>query len=528
MNGSATVAQMSQEIDIDQIAASLPRRIHQAAGHRLAETPEHIALIDDAGAWSYGELDAHVRDVANQLVTLGVRAGDRMMIVSENCIALAALLLAASRIDAWAIVANPRLSSRELDQIRDHSGCRRAFFSCVVSREAAAHAARWDAEMRAIGPLQGIGVAPLNENTLPEPVEQDAARQIAVLIYTSGTTGMPKGVMLSHENLMISAKTTAYFRKMDDRDKLYVVLPISHIVGISLLIMTLMVGGTVRLVSKYDPAALAKAIAEEGITIVNGVPATYQRLLEYKTVAGIKQLDRGALRLIAVAGAPLDLDLKARVEKEFGLPLSNGYGITECAPGISGVRFDAPRPDQSVGTLLPGIEVRIMSTGGVPVRGGEIGELHVRGRNVMRGYYRAPDLTAKAIDSAGWFNTGDLARFDGDCLFIVGRTKEMIIRSGFNVYPAEVEAVLNAHEAVVQSAVVGRSVGGNEEVVAFVQLLPGSSITAADLMVRARSQLTSYKRPSEIILMNTLPATSTGKILKHKLAESLRQPTSVS
>jgi long-chain acyl-CoA synthetase len=282
------------------------------------------------------------------------------------------------------------------------------------------------------------------------------------------------------------------------------------------------------LVSKYDPAALAKAIAEEGITIVNGVPATYQRLLEYKTVAGIKKLDLGALRLIAVAGAPLDLDLKARVEKEFGLPLSNGYGITECAPGISGVRFDAPRPDQSVGTLLPGIEVRIMSTGGVPVRGGEIGELHVRGRNVMRGYYRAPDLTAKAIDSAGWFNTGDLARFDGDCLFIVGRTKEMIIRSGFNVYPAEVEAVLNAHEAVVQSAVVGRSVGGNEEVVAFVQLLPGSSITAADLMVHARSQLTSYKRPSEIILMNTLPATSTGKILKHKLADSLRQPTSVS
>ena len=184
-------------------------------------------------------------------------------------------------------------------------------------------------------------------------------------------------------------------------DKVYVVLPISHIVGISLLIMTLMVGGTVRLVSKYDPAALAKAIAEEGITILNGVPATYQRLLEYKAVAGLKQLDRGSLRLIAVAGAPLDLDLKSRVEREFGLPLSNGYGITECSPGISGVRFDAPRSDQAVGTLLPGVEARIRTIDGIPVANGEVGELHVRGRNVMRGYYRAPDLTAKAIDTRG-------------------------------------------------------------------------------------------------------------------------------
>ena len=134
------------------------------------------------------------------------------------------------------------------------------------------------------------------------------------------------------------------------------------------------------------------------------------------------------MRLIAVAGAPLDLELKSRVERELGLPLSNGYGITECSPGISGVRFDEPRSDQAVGTLLPGVEARIRTVDGIPVAKGEIGELHVRGRNVMRGYYSAPDLTAKAIDSEGWFNTGDLARFEGDCLYIVGRTKEMIIR----------------------------------------------------------------------------------------------------
>jgi acyl-CoA synthetase (AMP-forming)/AMP-acid ligase II len=513
---------MSEALDLSEITAGLPGRIHQVADRHVSASPHRTALIENGASWSYRELDRSVVDVAAGLKSLGVRAGDRMVIVSENCIALAALLLASSRIDAWAIVANPRLSARELDQIRDHCGARRMFFASEVSKEAAAHAQRHGAEIWRLGALMAIDVGPINEAAVAEPVEKDAAKQVAVLIYTSGTTGTPKGVMLTHENLLVSAKTTAHFRRMGSGDKVYVVLPISHIVGISLLIMTLMAGGTVRLVSKYDPAALAKAIAEEGITILSGVPATYQRLLEYKAVAGLKHLDPGSLRLIAVAGAPLDLDLKSRVELELGLPLLNGYGITECSPGIAGVRFDMPRADQAVGTLLPGVEARVRTIDGIPVGKGEIGELHVRGRNVMRGYYRAPDLTAKVIDSESWFNTGDLARFEGDCLYIVGRTKEMIIRSGFNVYPAEVEAVLSSHQAVVQCAVVGRAVEGNEEIVAFVQLMPGSAVKPADLMAFINPQLTSYKRPSEIVVLDALPATSTGKILKHKLAESLR------
>ncbi len=515
------VAESPVAIDVEQLAATLPRRLHLVAEPYIAEAPERIALTEDGGSWSYAELGRNMADIADHLAALGIRAGDRMVIVSENCIALAGLLLAASRLDAWAIVANPRLAAREIDQIRQHSGARLVFLTGGVSKEAAAHAARLGAKPRRIGPLKNIAVTALNEQTTPEPVEDDPAKQIAVLIYTSGTTGTPKGVMLSHENLLISAAITAQFRKMSSEDKVYVVLPISHIVGISLLLMTLMTGGTVRLVSKYDPAALAKAIKEEGVTILNGVPATYQRLLEYKTVAGLKRLDRGSLRLIAVAGAPLDLDLKSRVEAELGLPLSNGYGITECSPGISGVRFDAPRSDNTVGTLLPGVEARVRSIDGLPLRPGEIGELHVRGRNVMRGYYRAPDLTAKAIDSEGWFNTGDLARFADDRLYIVGRTKEMIIRSGFNVYPAEIEAVLNTHKDVVQSAVVGRPVDGNEEVVAFVQLIQGSRTKATDLADYIRNQLAPYKRPSEIIVLEALPATSTGKILKAQLAQSL-------
>jgi len=500
----------------------LPGRIHEVMDRHVVATPDRPALVDDGTTLTYRALDRSVRLVAETLRALGIRAGDRMMIVSENSIPLACLLLAASRLDAWAIVVNPRLSPREVDQIRDHSGARRAFFTADVSQEAAAHATRYGAPVQDVGPLHGIGVSALREETSTEPVEVDGAKQVAVLIYTSGTTGTPKGVMLTHRNLLFSAKGTAALRNMTADDVQYCVLPISHIVGISLLTMTLMVGATVRLVAKYEPAALVKAMAEEGITILNGVPATYQRLLEYQRNAVLPKFDRGALRLIAVAGAPLDLELKSRVEQELGLPLLNGYGITECSPGISGVRPDNPRADHAVGTILPGLEAKLVGRDGKAVANGGVGELHVRGPNVMRGYYRAPDLTAKAIDPDGWFNTGDLARFEGDYLYIVGRTKEMIIRSGFNVYPAEIEAVLSTHDAVVQCAVVGREADGNEEVVAFVQLIKGSKATAQDLMAHVAPQLTSYKRPSEIILRDALPATSTGKILKHKLAESLR------
>ncbi len=507
---------------IEGSVEGLPNRIHEVIDHHVAATPDHPALIDDKGRLTYRELDRTVGRVAEALQALGIRAGDRMMIVSENSISLACLLLAASRLDVWSIVVNPRLSPRELDQIRDHSGARRVLLTADVSQEAAAHAARYEAVVQDVGPLRGVAVTGLNLATTAEPVEADGANQVAVLIYTSGTTGAPKGVMLTHRNLLFSARGTAGFRKMAADDVQYCVLPISHIVGISLLTMTLMVGATVRLVAKYDPAALVKAMAEEGITILNGVPATYQRLLEYRRNAGLPQLDRGRLRVISVAGAPLDLDLKSRVEQELGLPLLNGYGITECSPGISGVRPDNPRADHAVGAVMPGLEAKLVGRDLKPVASGDVGELHVRGPNVMRGYYRAPDLTAKAIDPDGWFNTGDLARFENDVLYIVGRTKEMIIRSGFNVYPAEIEAVLSTHDAVVQCAVVGRPVEGNEEVIAFVQLIKGSTATVQDLMAHIAPQLTSYKRPSEIILMDALPATSTGKLLKHKLAESLR------
>jgi acyl-CoA synthetase (AMP-forming)/AMP-acid ligase II len=509
------VAEPSETINLDEIAAGLPSRIHEVAARQVAEAPDRIALVENGASWSYRDLEQRVSRIATVLSSLGIRPGDRMIIVSENCIALAALLLATSRLDAWAIVANPQLSARELDQIRDHSGARRMLFTSSVSKEAAAHASRLGAVNRQLGPLSEIGVSPLHEAATVELVEADPARQVAVLIYTSGTTGTPKGVMLSHDNLLISARATAHFREMDHNDKVYLVLPISHIAGISLLITTLMVGGTVRLAGRYDPATLAKALVDEGITMLDGSPATYQGFLESKNVAGLAQIDCGVLRLIAVSGSSLDLNLKARVERQFGLPLLNGYGAAECSPGVSAVRFDAPRSDYAVGTLLPGVEGRIRTVDGIPLSKGEVGELHVRGRNVMRGYYRAPELTANVIDSEGWFNTGDLARFDGECLYIVGRTKEMI-----SAFPAKIEAILNSHKDV-RSAVVGRGLNGDGELVAFVQPLPRSRVKPTDLMDFIKPRLASYIRPPKIIVVDVLPGSSTGKVREHEFTPRL-------
>lgn len=191
------MAKPAGAIDIAEILARIPRRVHEVMDQFAEARPDHPALVEDTESWNYRELRHAVRQIAAALESLGIRPGDRMMIVSENCIALAGLLLAASRIDAWAIVVNPRLAPRELDQIRDHSGARRVFFTVGISKEAASHAARHGATIGRVGPLNDVGIGALNEAAAVEPVEESGARQVAVLIYTSGTTGAPKGVMLT-------------------------------------------------------------------------------------------------------------------------------------------------------------------------------------------------------------------------------------------------------------------------------------------------------------------------------------------
>jgi long-chain acyl-CoA synthetase len=206
----------------------------------------------------------------------------------------------------------------------------------------------------------------------------------------------------------------------------------------------------------------------------------------------------------------------------YKVPLHNGYGMTESSPTISQTMLDAPRDDCSAGDPIPGIELRFVALDGVDVAPGEVGELWVRGPNVMLGYYRNEAQTRATVTEDGWLRTGDLARLAPDgALYIVGRSKELIIRSGFNVYPAEVENVLNSHPDVLQSAVIGRTVEGNEEVIAFVELLPSVHALPDDIAQWCADRLAPYKRPAEIRVLAALPAASTGKVLKHKLRDEL-------
>ena len=461
--------------------ATLPARISDIVRIRAQQSPFAPALVDSGRTWTYGELQDEVERRADWLRRLGVRAGDRVMLVSENCAVQVALLFAIARLDAWSVNVNARMSEGELDAIRAHCTPRRVI-----------HATS-----------DGVVAGPFDADTAAEPVRADGA-QIAALVYTTGTTGNPKGVMLSHANLLFVAATSSRLRGLLPSDRAAGVLPISHVYGLtSVMLGTLYAGACLHLLPRFDAAALLAQIRDGALTIVQGVPAMYARLL---ALAGPGPL-ASTLRFCYAGGSPLDPQLKRAVEGLFGLPLHNGYGLTESAPTVCQTRLDAPRADTSVGHPIPGVEVRIEQSG----------ELWVRGPNVMAGYYRDEAATRAALRPGGWLATGDLACMGEDgALFIRGRLKELIIRSGFNVYPPEVEAAINSHPAVLQSAVVGRPVAdGAEEVVAFVETREAVDEQALQEWLVPR--LAPYKRPSRIVFMDALPAAPSGKVLKHRL-----------
>ena len=499
-----------------------PQTLHEIPARWAATCAACIALDDGGSSYSWRDLEAERRALADRLLERGVRPGDRVVVVGENCAAMVALLLAVPSIAAWVVNLNARLSAREVDAIRAHAGARCTLFLPDGSPDAAAHGARCGAVE-----IDNPGWGKLLFSASPgdcvaQPVEEDPARRVAALVYTTGTTGEPKAVMLTHGNLLFAAGASARLRELRTSDRVYAVLPISHVYGLaSVCLGSLAAGAGIRLQRRFSPASMASALAG-GITICQGVPAMYARFLEHLRATGTN-LKAPALRAIYCGGSPLSPALKRDVEDAFGLPLHNGYGLTEAAPTLTQVRPREPRGDCSVGYPLPGVELRIVDAQGQDTPPGEPGELWARGPNIMKGYYRNAAATAATMRDGAWLATGDIARRGPDgALYIEGRLKELIIRSGFNVYPVEVEAVLNSHPEVTQSAVVGREVEDNEEVVAFVELVPDSRASPASLLEFAAASLAPYKRPAEIIVMASLPATATGKVLKARLAEIAR------
>jgi long-chain acyl-CoA synthetase len=516
------MSEITQE-NVAELLAELPERICDIITPWTECSPERPALVETSGSWTYRELAAAVSDAERWLRDSGVRPGDRVMIVFENCRAFVAILLALAGLDAWPVLVNARLSAREVDEIRDHCAARRVIYTTSVSPHAREHAKRHGAVVQEAAGLGPIGVGPLNEKVEPELIDAEPAQRVGALIYTSGTTGLPKGVMLTHRNLLFVAAVSASIRSLTPDDRLYGVLPMSHAVGLSVVLLgSLVSGSTLYLSPRFDPVAALATLEKERLTVVLGAPGMFSLLADYAKLKRLKALKFPALRIISSSGAPLQPVVKSQVESLFGMVLHNGYGVTECSPNIAQAKVGEYRTDTSVGQILPGVEIQLVGSDQQPVPDGEVGELWVRGPNVMKGYYRAPEDTAAAINRERWFNTRDLARLENGYLFIVGRTKELIVRFGENVYPAEVEAVLNSHPAVVRSAVVGRTVEGTEggeEVVAFVQLAPSSPTSEAELAQHAAQHLAPYKRPSRILLVPSMPLTLTGKVAKGELAK---------
>ena len=489
-------------------------RIHEFVSRQVAKRPEAPAIKDcDGQIYSWTAYSGLIDEAETLLRDNGAAPGERVLVIGENCLALPVLMMACSRIGAWAVPVNARMSAVEIARIGAHASPVLTLFTPAVSPEAANHAGSADWENTGFGRLQMCCGA-----SDPEDVEAGAnpADAPAMLLYTTGTTGDPKGVMLTHANLIFAAGASTDLRALTASDHVYGALPLTHVFGVaSMLMASANVGAMVELATRFDPAALFHAL-KRGATVMPAVPQMHALLMAYAETQGQTTLNAPRLRYVSSGAAPLDPAWKRKAEAFYGLPLQNGYGMTESTAGVSGTRNAIGDPDTSVGPPLPGVEVRLDTTVGADA---DVGEVLTRGPHVMKGYFRNPQATAQTITPDGWLRTGDLGRIDGQGrLHIVGRAKELIIRSGFNVYPPEVEAALNDHPAVVQAAVIGRHADGDEEVLAFVQTLSPDAVSANELGAFVAKRLAGYKRPSRIFIVDALPAAATGKILKHKFA----------
>ncbi len=492
-------------------------RIHELFDARAASAPAQPFLYTPEATLTLAELGRLVTQLEGELRTDGVVPGDRVMIVAENCPEHVALILACSRVGAWSCGVNARMSRGEVSGFADKADPRVVYFTGGVSDAARQHASEAGARPSV---LAGLQRSPVRLDAVAE--QGELAGRVAAIIFTSGTTGTPKGVLVSHAGLLQFGRVSTESRDLGPQDRSYAYLPMTHIFGLGTVLMaSLHAGAGLVMRSKFDPADVFEALAHGGVTNLQGPPAMFTRLLAWLDQQGIAKPACPALRYVYTGAAPMDMALKRAVERRFGHPLHHGYGLSEYAGALCVGRLGEQRDDTSAGYLVEGAELRIVDAEGKDLPAGERGEIWMRGVGLMPGYFRDPDATAQVMRPGGWYASGDLGYVAPDgALFVVGRLKEMIIRSGFNVYPGEVEAVLCHFPGIQRAAVVGRKESdGNEAILAFVETVGHVPPDMDRLNAYLADHLAPYKRPSQVIAVEAFPMTHSGKVLKRSLLE---------
>jgi long-chain acyl-CoA synthetase len=451
---------------------NLAARLADAARRR----PDHPALVWDGGALSWRELEARAAGAARRLARAGVGAGDVVALLLPNTWGLAAALWGGLALGATVAPLNPLLAADERERILGHLGARTV-----------------------------VDAAPAEETAEAMPTAVGGAP--GVILYTSGSTGQPKGAVLSHAALAAANESWAGpVMGLTAADRVLAVLPLAHSFGLNgALLAPLLAGVTVVLQERFTPEDTLRAIARHRATVFPGVATMFARILESPALEGA---DLSSLRLAVSGAAPCPWALAHEWRRRTGVRIVRGYGMTELFRPISYLAGEATDRPDSIGRAVPGVELRVVED-----------ELWIRSPAAMDGYLRAPEETAAVLAADGWFRTGDLATISDDgYVSIVGRKRELILRGGYSVVPGEVEQALLAHPAVAEAAVIGVAHPElGEEVAAFVTLRAGARVEPADLIAFCRERLAGYKYPRRVTVVEAMPRSATGKILKAKL-----------
>jgi long-chain acyl-CoA synthetase len=502
---------LPQRRGLEEAMTNLSSLLDEAA----ADQPDRPALRMDDLVLTYAQWREAAGRMSTLLASAGIEPGDRVGLMLPNVPAFPIAFYGALVAGAVVVPMNPLLKSREVGYYLSDSGARVVLAWHSAAGEAAKGAA--DAGARAIT-VATPDLADLLADYAPateQPGREDD--DDAVILYTSGTTGKPKGAQLTHANLVRNAELTARtLLKNHPDDVMMGCLPLFHVFGLTCgLNATVAAGGTLTLLPRFDPAKALEIIQRDKVTIFEGVPTMYAAILH---LPDADPAMAATLRVCVSGGASMPVEILRSFEEKFGCIILEGYGLSETSPVASFNHPDRVRKPGSIGTPIEGVQLRLIDDAGQTVGEGEIGEIAIRGHNVMKGYWGQPEATAEAITD-GWFRTGDMAKVDSDgYYYIVDRKKDLIIRGGYNVYPREIEEVLHEHPAVAEVAVIGiphPDLG--EEVGAAVALKPGASATPSELREFAKDKVAAYKYPRQVWLVDSLPKGPTGKILRREI-----------